>query len=59
MVCLLPLCSVALTAGLTYFVLSYMFYGTSGGHFNPSVTLAILLTRRTTPLRALFYFGTH
>lgn len=46
---------IALAHGLALAIMISVFGATSGGHFNPAVTLAFLVTRRITPLLALLY----
>lgn len=45
----------ALGAGFSAVALIYSFADVSGANFNPSVTFATILTRKTTPLKGLFY----
>ncbi|KQK11942.2 probable aquaporin PIP2-8 [Brachypodium distachyon] len=46
---------IAWSFGGTIFVLVYSTAGISGGHINPAVTFALLLARKLTLLRAVFY----
>lgn len=46
---------VAWAFGATIFVLVYCTAGISGGHINPAVTFGLLLGRKITIIRALFY----
>jgi aquaporin-4 len=46
---------VALTFGLTVATMVWSVAGVSGGHINPAVTLAFLITRKITLLRGLLY----
>jgi MIP family channel proteins len=46
---------IALAHGLTIMAMAYTFGGVSGGHFNPAVTAAMLVTRRMGPTKGLFY----
>lgn len=46
---------IALCFGLSLSCISYMFFPSSGGHINPAVTIASVICRRISILRALFY----
>src|SRR5690348_15390251 len=46
---------IALAHGLALAIMISVFGATSGGHFNPAVTLGFLVTRRIAPLLALLY----
>lgn len=47
--------SVALTSGFAMATLTQCFGPISGGHVNPAVTFAMLVTRKVTPLGAVLY----
>lgn len=46
---------VALAAGLTVAVMMFAVGGTSGGHFNPALTIGMWTARRVTTLRMIVY----
>ena len=46
---------VAFGFGLSTATLGQMFGHISGGHFNPAITFAMMVTCKVTPLRGLFY----
>jgi len=46
---------ISLCFGLNIFVLAHTFGHVSGAHFNPAVTLALVITRLVTPLRGALY----
>lgn len=48
---------VALTFGLTVATMVWCIAGVSGGHINPAVTLAFLVTRKISILRAILYMA--
>lgn len=50
---------IALTSGFTMATLVQCFGHISGGHVNPVVTLIFALTKKISPLRALFYIVAH
>ncbi len=50
------LLGTAFAYGLVIAVMVSSFAGVSGGHFNPAVTLALLVTRRIAPALAGFYW---
>jgi len=47
----------AVSTGFCAVALIYSFADVSGAHFNPAVTFATLVTRKTTPIKALAYWG--
>ncbi|XP_032229526.1 aquaporin-5 [Nematostella vectensis] len=47
--------SIALSYGILYAVLVYILAPFSGGYVNPIVTIALLLTRKVSVLKAVFY----
>ena len=47
--------TVSLAFGFSYAVLVNMAAPLSGGHLNPSVTLAVMAARKLSPMRALCY----
>ncbi|KAG8159459.1 hypothetical protein KVR01_011120 [Diaporthe batatas] len=47
---------IALCFGFSLMVNVWVFYRISGGLFNPAVTLALVLIRAITPIRAIFVF---
>jgi len=49
------LLGIALAHGLALSIMISVFGATSGGHFNPAVTIGFLVTRRIAPLLALLY----
>src|SRR6266571_2075673 len=49
------LLGIALAHGLALSIMISVFGATSGGHFNPAVTVGFLVTRRIAPLLALLY----
>ena len=49
------LLGIALAHGLALAVMISVFGATSGGHFNPAVTVGFLVTRRIAPLLGLLY----
>eukprot|EP00882_Tetradesmus_deserticola_P001844 GHRQ01001977.1.p1 GENE.GHRQ01001977.1~~GHRQ01001977.1.p1 ORF type:complete len:312 (+),score=59.19 GHRQ01001977.1:272-1207(+) len=49
------LLNISLAFGLAIFVLVYASASFSGGHLNPAITIAMLLTRRIAFLRAVIY----
>jgi MIP family channel proteins len=49
------LVGIALAHGLALSIMISVFGATSGGHFNPAVTIGFLVTRRIAPLLALLY----
>jgi len=49
------LTGIALAHGLTIMAMAYTYGPVSGGHFNPAVTFAMLVTRRINALKAIFY----
>jgi glycerol uptake facilitator-like aquaporin len=53
----LGLLIAAVAAGAVLFVIITVFQSISGAHFNPAVTLVMLLRREVRPLVALGYFG--
>src|SRR3989442_13034940 len=46
---------IALAHGLALSIMITVFAATSGGHINPAVTVAMLVTRRIAPLLGLLY----
>lgn len=50
---------IALCSGFSMATLIQCFGHISGGHVNPAVTVAFLLTKRISPLRALMYILAH
>jgi len=46
-----------LTTGFAAIALIYSFADVSGAHFNPAVTFATIITRKTTVVRGLVYMG--
>ncbi len=46
---------IALAHGLALAIMITVFAATSGGHLNPAVTVAVLVTRRIAPLLGLLY----
>eukprot|EP01122_Echinamoeba_exundans_P014861 TRINITY_DN6830_c0_g1_i1.p1 TRINITY_DN6830_c0_g1~~TRINITY_DN6830_c0_g1_i1.p1 ORF type:complete len:297 (+),score=71.63 TRINITY_DN6830_c0_g1_i1:48-938(+) len=46
----------AISTGFCAVALIYSFADVSGAHFNPAVTFATLVTRKTTPFKAVFYW---
>ena len=51
----LGILGIALAHGLTLSIMITVFAATSGGHLNPAVTIAMLVTRRIAPLLGLLY----
>ncbi len=51
----LGLVGIALAHGLALSIMITAFAATSGGHINPAVTIAMLVTRRIAPLLGLLY----
>src|SRR5205807_5552693 len=51
----LGLLGIALAHGLALSIMITVFAATSGGHINPAVTVAMLVTRRIAPLLWLLY----
>ena len=51
----LGLLGIALAHGLALSIMITAFAATSGGHINPAVTIAMLVTRRIAPLLGLLY----
>jgi len=49
------LLGIALAHGLVLAIMICIFGATSGGHFNPAVTIGLCVTRHITPLKALLY----
>lgn len=49
------LLGIALAHGLTIMVMAYTYGPISGGHFNPAVTVAMLVSRRIGPIQGIFY----
>src|SRR2546421_7887803 len=49
------LLGIALAHGLALAIMITVFAATSGGHINPAVTVAMLVTRRIAPLLGLLY----
>ncbi len=49
------LLGIALAHGLALSIMISVFGATSGGHFNPAVTIGLLVTRRIAPVLAIFY----
>src|SRR5438874_1215551 len=49
------LLGIALAHGLALSIMITVFAATSGGHINPAVTIAMLVTRRIAPLLGLLY----
>src|SRR2546429_2508824 len=49
------LLGIALAHGLALAIVITIFAATSGGHINPAVTIAMLVTRRIAPLLGLLY----
>src|SRR3989441_9415078 len=49
------LLGIALAHGLALAIVITVFAATSGGHINPAVTIAMLVTRRIAPLLGLLY----
>src|SRR3989442_11324993 len=49
------LLGIALAHGLALSIMITVFAATSGGHINPAVTVAMLVTRRIAPLLGLLY----
>lgn len=50
---------IALTSGFAMATLVQCFGHISGGHVNPSLTCALLVAKKISPLRALFYLIAH
>lgn len=48
---------VATAAGVTVIVMMLAIAGTSGGHFNPAITLGMWTARKVTTLRAILYIA--
>src|SRR5580658_5628604 len=46
---------IALAYGLTAMAAGYAFGLISGGHFNPALTLSLLIHRRSTAIKGVFY----
>ena len=53
----LQLVAVSLAFGFTIMVLAHMIGHISGGHINPAVTLALVITKRIDPVKAVAYVG--
>lgn len=51
----LGLVGVALAPGLAVAAMVYIYGPVSGGHFNPAVTIAMLVSQRTDSLKCVFY----
>src|SRR5438552_4786874 len=51
------LLGIAFAHGLTIMAMAYAFGRASGGHFNPAVTGAMLVTRRISPGKGVFYIA--
>src|SRR2546423_7890071 len=50
------LLGIALAHGLALAIVITIFAATSGGHINPAVTIAMIVTRRIGPLMGFFFF---
>ncbi len=48
---------IALAYGMTAMAMSYAFGPVSGGYFNPAITLALLIQRRLTAIKSVFYIA--
>ncbi len=48
---------VAIAAGLTVTVMMFSLAGSSGGHFNPAITLALWTARRVTTVTGILYIA--
>jgi MIP family channel proteins len=51
----LGIVGIAIAHGLVLAIMITVFAATSGGHFNPAVTIAMMVTRRIAPLLGLLY----
>lgn len=50
---------IAMTSGFAMATLVQCFGHISGGHVNPAMTIALAVTRKISPLRAVFYLVAH
>lgn len=51
------LTGIALAHGLTIMSMAYAYGAVSGGHFNPAVTIAMLINRRIEAIKGVFYIA--